>query len=445
LGLTLIFSCVRRDHISSTHEQALAQKLRKLEQQIETAESTLQSRLEKDTAALQAKIETQMLEANQVSEKRDQHFAKLKQQIKGNDESLGRSLDILQVRFESCSAEIERVGASVRDARQDAQRQISSTVQACEDSLARAAADWESTKSSIMKVRSEIELFVADELDAAAKREDEKLSARFSALRKSFDDRHAQTTQELQSLASASTVSLQSMETALRGEVSTVVDRADRRQQLLLGELRQLASAANADRQKVSDLGTQRETDEAKLLDLERRLVFCSQTFGSDVNARVDEVSRTQKVEIARVEDRVLEDVANLEKRLSARLDDAFAQLSASLDMYKHMRVLAKETGERAKGTEERLSKVMAVNVGKLEHRLSKVMAGNVGKLEPNDRPKSGVRPTEGEASAVGTTTSTRSTADARQIRQARLQELYSDLSALSGGGGGGGSSSLGH
>ena len=40
------------------------------------------------------------------------------------------------------------------------------------------------------------------------------------------------------------------------------------------------------------------------------------------------------------------------EKRISSRLDDCFAQLSTSLDLYKNVRSLCKDAGDRTRNAE---------------------------------------------------------------------------------------------
>ena len=119
-------------------------------------------------------------------------------------------------------------------------------------------------------------------------------------------------------------------------------------------------------------------SNEGRLAELNRRLTEFQQGTQGELRKVSDTAMRELREEIARSEGRILTDVSQLESRMSARLDDAFTQLSSSLDMYKHMRNLVQDTGVRSRQTEE----VVRQRFSKMQERVNELTlhaAGNGG------------------------------------------------------------------
>jgi hypothetical protein len=118
--------------------------------------------------------------------------------------------------------------------------------------------------------------------------------------------------------------------------------------------MRKAVERGESDRKRLAnELATYHANDETRVAEVERRLIRWERTTHDELNQKLEDTVGKQQLDGARLEERVLQEVGSVEKRISARLDDCFAQLSTSLDLYKNMRSLCKDAGERARGTED--------------------------------------------------------------------------------------------
>ena len=77
----------------------------------------------------------------------------MRKQLKGNDDAVGKSVDMLQVRYESAAAEIERLSGSLREARAEAQEQCGACATACERTSASSGAALEKIQRTLASNR----------------------------------------------------------------------------------------------------------------------------------------------------------------------------------------------------------------------------------------------------------------------------------------------------
>jgi hypothetical protein len=301
-------------------------------------------------------VDRRLTELQMAGRERDEMVSSMRKQLKGNDDALGKSLDMLQVRYESTSAEIERLSATLREARTDMQEQCSACATACERTSAASASALEKIERSLTSNRDELEAWVAEELDSGLKSVAEKEAVRFQALCRSVDDRMLAAQQEIQALGQSHVSSISQLENSLREEIGGVSHRAEVRHNAMIGEIqRATENSAVSLHQLAEEMNARHTSDAARTSELERRMIETEVTTEQALARRVEEAAAAHKAGISRVEERLVSDMGACEQRLNARLDDCFTQLNSSLEMYKHMRTLCKDTASSTKQTEEML------------------------------------------------------------------------------------------
>ncbi len=329
--------------ITKVHDTSMAAK-------IDSMESDVDSRC----ARLEQMTDRRLAEMQSAGQERDEMVNSMRKQLKGNDDALGKSLDMLQVRYESTSAEIERLSASLREVRADMQEQCSACATACERTSASSASALEKLERSLTSSRDELEAWVAEELDSGLKSVAEKEAVRFQALCRSVDERMLAAQQEIQSLGQSHVSSIAQLETSVREEIGGVSDRAEARYNALVGEIQRAAENSEVSRQQLAEeMNAYHASDAARTSELERRMIETEVTTEQTLARRVEEAAAAHKADVSRVEERLISDMGACEQRLNGRLDDCFTQLNSSLEMYKHMRTLCKDTASSTKQTEE--------------------------------------------------------------------------------------------
>ncbi len=329
--------------ITKGHDTSMAAK-------IDSMESDVDDRC----ARLEQLVDQRLTELQMAGRERDEMVNSMRKQLKGNDDALGKSLDMLQVRYESTSAEIERLSASLREVRADMQEQCSACAAACERTSVSTASALEKLERSLTSNRDELEAWVAEELDSGLKSVAEKEAVRFQALCRSVDERMLAAQHEIQSLGQSHVSSIAHLETSVREEIGGVGDRAEARYNALVGEIQRAAENSEVSRQQLAEeMNAYHASDAARTSELERRMIETEVTTEQTLARRVEEAAAAHKADVSRVEERLITDMGACEQRLNGRLDDCFTQLNASLEMYKHMRTLCKDTASSTKQTEE--------------------------------------------------------------------------------------------
>ena len=365
----------------------------------------MESDVDDRCARLEGTVDRQLAELQAAAAERDELVGSMRKQLKGNDDALGKSVDMLQVRYESAAAEIERLTGNLREVRAEVQEQCGACATACERTSASSGAALEKIQRTLASNRDELEAWVADELDSGLKSVAEKEAVRFQALCRSVDERMLAAQQEIQALGQVRFLSknldfllknpdfllknpdfrlksvdftiiqshvssLAGLESSVREEIASAVDRSEGRCSALAGEIRRSAESGEASRQQLAEeMNGYHASDAARSSELERRMIETEVTTEQTLARRVAEAGVAHKVNIERVEERVLSDLGGCEQRMNGRLDDCFTQLNSSLEMYKHMRTLCKDTASSTKQTEDLVARQFTAMEGSIETR----------------------------------------------------------------------------
>eukprot|EP01052_Picozoa_sp_SAG31_P022905 SAG31_NODE_1848_length_7093_cov_8.566629_2_plen_395_part_00 len=216
----------------------------------------------------------------------------------------------------------------------------------------------------------------SSELEASLKAAFDKEAVRFQALCRTVDDRISQAQQEVRLRDQSLAKGLENLETMLRADIEAVSELGEQRQRQVVAEMRKAVERGDADRKRLaSELQTYHTNDEARVAELERRLLRQAQITHDELGKRLEDTVTKQALDATKIEERVLVEVGSVEKRISTRLDDCFAQLSTSLDLYKNVRSLCKDTGERTRNAEEAVAEQFASLEASIEKKLQKVAA----------------------------------------------------------------------
>ena len=174
------------DAMSLKHGEALAHKLQQMETRIDSLATLLEN-----------KIAAQLSASEASNQRREASFEELASQLQAHDDSLGKSIDMLQVRYESVQAEVSRLQGMVETARQETERQLVGTVTTCGEMNSKLSAEFDAVQSSMGRTKSDIEQQLAVNLSKELQQAADNESTRFQSLCKSVDERLLLCTQQV--------------------------------------------------------------------------------------------------------------------------------------------------------------------------------------------------------------------------------------------------------
>ena len=197
-------------------ESMTARQERAMTEKVETMESDVDARV----GRLEKELTRRLGAVELGGEEREALLSSLRKQLQGNDEALGSSVDMLQVRYEGAAAELERLSAALRELRTETATQCAAATAACEKTNAECSRAIEQTtlaseaaadkmSRAIATNREELESWVSEQLENGVASVAEKEAVRFQALCRSVDERMLSAQQEISALGQGGVSSLQ--------------------------------------------------------------------------------------------------------------------------------------------------------------------------------------------------------------------------------------------
>eukprot|EP01052_Picozoa_sp_SAG31_P022904 SAG31_NODE_1848_length_7093_cov_8.566629_1_plen_344_part_00 len=130
----------------------LSDKHKRLHADLESISRQHENAIEDRVEKIARNIEKKNDAYEQAQRERSDTFEEMKRQYRSNDTALTKSMDILQVRFEGCAADIERLNQIIRDFRGDIQNQNVSAEKTRQQMSEQIVTEIDATKSKLMKV-----------------------------------------------------------------------------------------------------------------------------------------------------------------------------------------------------------------------------------------------------------------------------------------------------
>jgi hypothetical protein len=157
------------EHMAEKMMIDLSEKYARLQTGLEGITQVHEDKMEGKVQQMSRAIKERIVELDKVHGDHKDNFDELKRQGRASATSLAKSVDMLQVRYEGCAAEVERVAAKLREQRSDIQSQHVLTEQMRQQLDSHISDEVGQLKSKLQKLVKATEEGSAVELEAAMK------------------------------------------------------------------------------------------------------------------------------------------------------------------------------------------------------------------------------------------------------------------------------------
>ena len=226
--------------------------------------------------------------------------------------------------------------------------------------------------SKLLSVLRGVEDRVGAQLSNAASEGVQKETIRFQALTKSVEERLRVQSDGARLLERKTAAAINAMEQGIAARLDASTQQLATSQRKFAADTNTAVLRIDGERRLLAEeLQVIRAADSSRNTEMERRIVQWEQDVQGNLDRSVASAWHKHREEQARREERLFAGMAESEARLTGRVDDCFTQIRESLDLYKQVRAMYRETGDRAKQMDALISDRFSAMSSRVEKRIA--------------------------------------------------------------------------